>query len=767
MTFTDEQLLAILKDQAKKLNSRTPKMKETPHCDAIAKRFGSWNKALKKAGLEPLRENIKPNEYYIQLLKDWAHKHGKTPREKDFSCHSTIFKRFGSWNNAILEAGLKPRNILTKPKSSIKELSDKQLLTILKNQAKKLKRTPKRRETPNGDAIALRFDGWHKALKKANLEPLRENNKPKEYYIQLLKDWAEKHGKTPTQREFKCSGAIIDRFGSWNNAIEKADLEISINRNKSDDYYLNILIDYAKKLGRTPKFHEVPESQTLSKRFGNWNNALKLVNLTPNVEYNMSDDYYMKVLKDYANKLARTPKQTEVPHVSAIKIRFGSWHNALKKAGLKPLKEDNRSDEYYLSLLREYSQKLGRTPKIKEVKNGAAISARFGSWNKALKLAGLEPLKNEDKSKKDICAVLNDYAKKLEKTPNWHEVPHGAAIIAQFGSWNKALEYANLAPLKDVDTTIEYYFKTIKDWADENSESPTQMDFIIDPKLPDSKTIIQKTGMTWNELLLELNLEPNIVISDSVNYTDEKLWAVFQEEYFQVVPTSSAEFDEKRMKCPSATYLQKRFQMTWNQMLKKIGISDIHVYVYSEEELISELKRVANIINDVPSISDFDKHANISRGTLQNFFGSWNKAIEEAGFEIKYKSQDVVTETNEELLELYINFSKMINKSIEGATGKDLDRSNEIYNCGVFCIRFGSMNELREAAGFKIHYPIRKKYTKPELIKLLKKERIKKGRRLTTKEIGNNPHFPALSTFLRYFKTTKFSDVWTEVEKYL
>ena len=58
-----------------------------------------------------------------------------------------------------------------------------------------------------------------------------------------------------------------------------------------------------------------------------------------------------------------------------------------------------------------------------------------------------------------------------------------------------------------------------------------------------------------------------------------------------------------------------------------------------------------------------------------------------------------VKETNEELLQMYIDFSNEVNPGV-GATAKQLDKSDKIYRSEVFSLRFGSINDLRKEAGF-------------------------------------------------------------------
>lgn len=67
------------------------------------------------------------------------------------------------------------------------------------------------------------------------------------------------------------------------------------------------------------------------------------------------DEELLQILRDLYEKLGRTPLASEVPQRVTIRIRFGSWENALRKAGIpinKPKKTKYENDEL-LEILQE------------------------------------------------------------------------------------------------------------------------------------------------------------------------------------------------------------------------------------------------------------------------------------------------------------------------------------------------------------------------------------------------------------------------------
>lgn len=84
-------------------------------------------------------------------------------------------------------------------------------------------------------------------------------------------------------REYgKCSpGTVIRRFGSWNQGIEKASLEVSVKKDITDVDLFKNLEKMWIQLGRQPRYSEVrsPFSEysntTYEKRFGKYSKALE------------------------------------------------------------------------------------------------------------------------------------------------------------------------------------------------------------------------------------------------------------------------------------------------------------------------------------------------------------------------------------------------------------------------------------------------------------------------------------------------------------
>jgi hypothetical protein len=138
----------------------------------------------------------------------------------------TLYKRFGSWFKAVEKAGLvkSPRNI--------KKISDEKLLDDLRLVAKQIQKPSVTRDEYiergqfGGSVFGIRFGSWNKALDKAGLERTISFDITEEELFTNLADIWIKLGRQPkgadlTSQTSKFSNATYaKRFGTWRKALE-------------------------------------------------------------------------------------------------------------------------------------------------------------------------------------------------------------------------------------------------------------------------------------------------------------------------------------------------------------------------------------------------------------------------------------------------------------------------------------------------------------------------------------------------------------------
>ena len=112
--MTDQQLVAELQRVASELHSDTltqPAFNSRSDIStaAISRRLGSWNKALRAAGLRPVNmgRRYSEDEYFENLLAVWTH-YGRQPTYAEMNAPPSIItaggyeKRWGTWTKALL-----------------------------------------------------------------------------------------------------------------------------------------------------------------------------------------------------------------------------------------------------------------------------------------------------------------------------------------------------------------------------------------------------------------------------------------------------------------------------------------------------------------------------------------------------------------------------------------------------------------------------------------------------------------------------------------
>jgi len=310
-----------------------------------------------------------------------------------------------------------------------------------------------------------------------------------EKLIDDLQEFAEELGKTPTARKMRQDGpwsakSYHNHFGSWNEALEKAGLEsnLEIETDISKERLISDLQEFAEQLGKTPTQNKINQDGPWSAKlyhnyFGSWNNALKKAGLEPNHKINISEERLISDLQEFSEELGKTPTKRKMKQDGpwndiTYHNHFGSWNNALKKAGFESNLEIDISKERLISDLQEFAEQLGKTPTQNEMNQDGPWSTQsylnhFDSWNNALKEAGLEPNNEINISEERLISELQEFAEELGRTPTFNEMRQdgpwsNTTYQNRFGSWNNALEKAGLeinclGPDERAGTGEDYY----------------------------------------------------------------------------------------------------------------------------------------------------------------------------------------------------------------------------------------------------------------------------------------------------------------------
>lgn len=501
-------------------------------------RFGSWSEALQEAGLDINREQNISEENLIKELQRLADQLGETPREADMDSKGKYSRgpyknQFGSWNDVIKEAGLTP-NVR-------KDISKSELREELQRLAEELGRPPRKYEMTNrgkfGSATYKRkFGSWSNAIIDAGLELSNiQKRYSEEELLQKLRDIGnEIEGDLPSTKDLERLGGVTvatyrNRFGSWNEALEKAGFELppkyaEINAQRLREE-LNEVADY---LGRTPTRSEMDEySETPTnwyyREFDSWIMAIREAGLEPVSQPNQySDKELLKEVNALAKRVGRTPRQEDMEQygefsVSTYNERFGSWNQTLERCGLEPVHRHNISRSELLEALTDLANQVEHIPTANDMDalgefSSAPYFGRFDSWRDALEKAGLEPtLRYEDVTREQLLIEIKRVNEIVDQVPKVFDIREHSNFkdrwyYREFGSWSTALRAAGFDPHRNHDISNEELLNDLRRVAANLDRAPTVSEMNDFGSYPPSLLIGRFS--TWNDALREAELEP-------------------------------------------------------------------------------------------------------------------------------------------------------------------------------------------------------------------------------------------------------------------
>lgn len=421
-------------------------------------------------------EEIK--QVLLAELQDLAAELSKTPSQRDMTQRGgasakTYQKKFGSWNKALREAGLEVNKEQNIAKSD--------LIDELLRLADELERTPTSRDMAENGKYASsnytnKFDSWNDAVREAGLDPTRYRDIPRQKLLSELERLTEELGHTPTAPEMTQHGCFSQNaywreFGSWNSALKEANIGINREKNISESDLVNELHRLGEELGQTPSAADMDNEGrfsvgTYERQFGSWNEAIKEAGLDLNNRSDIPKLELLNAIQRLADEMGQTPTAVDMEQEgefgwATYKSTFGSWNTAVRMAGLKP---NVRNDIAELDLIKELQRledELGHVPGRREMDrdgqfDSTTYMSTFGTWNDALQEAGLTPNAYWDIPESELLEELQRLAEVLDRTPIRDEMESQGkfsySVYAQrFGSWNDALVEAGLDPNKVIN----------------------------------------------------------------------------------------------------------------------------------------------------------------------------------------------------------------------------------------------------------------------------------------------------------------------------
>jgi len=139
--------------------------------------------------------------------------------------------------------------------------------------------------------------------------------------------------------------------------------------------------------------------------------------------------------------------------------------------------------------------------------------------------------------------------------------------------------------------------------------------------------------------------------------------------------------------------LQRRFG-SWKKVLEACNLETVgHNFKcnISNEEMITDLKRVAGIVNlESPTRESYDKYGKYHSATLCRKYGSWNNVLKFAGMKLNLNRKMSNEEMFEEIERIWIILGKQ-------PTATDIKSGISKYSLASYVRRFGGWRKALEA----------------------------------------------------------------------
>ncbi|MBO1305072.1 hypothetical protein JZO70_02785 [Enterococcus sp. 669A] len=675
---SNEELIALIQQKAAELG-RSPAHKDVELATAATaiRRFGSWNNFLVSAGLEAKNRGNSPmsDEEAIRLVQAKAAELGRTPKRIEFTQSRAVIKKYGGWENFLLAAGLEPPEM-----KKYKQISDKQLIELVQARAAELGRTPKKYEFVQGPTAANRYGGWSDFLRAANLEPAK-----------MKKHRKHQRHKTP-KKQF------------------------------SDEQLIELVQARAAELGRTPKRYEFAQGSTATNRFGSWQSFLDSAGLeigkSREKQKAPSDNQLMELVQAQAAELDRPPHKHEFAYNKPACDRFGGWEFFLYRAGLKNTKpkkfQKMISDDQLMEKARTQAAELGRPPKKKEFKHGALAVNRYGSWVEFLLAAGLKPEKFIQISNERLVELIRAETVELGRVPKREESPFCKIAINRYGGWYNFLKAVEQMPASREKNILKIsnsqMLQLIKAQAVELNRTPTIIEF-------EYAELAKDKFRSWERFLKSAGLEPIEPPEENpkikVKISNEQLIERVQAQAAELGRTPTIrEFEH-------APVAIKRFGV-WSAFLKSAGLELLKPgrsgYKITNEQLIERVQARAAELGRTPTIREF-QYGVLATGR----FGTWGTFLKSAGLAPVKPVSPGPKISNEELTEMV---------QAQAAELGRTPKRNEFKHGRLVTSRFGTWSAFLQGVGLEPVKPMkpRLKISNEQLLDLVKERALELGR---------------------------------------
>ena len=303
------------------------------------------------------------------------------------------------------------------------------------------------------------FGSWNKALIEAGLEVNINTDYTKEDIINNVKELYKINNRSPYNYELKYSiSSIYKYWDTYNDLLLECELDVNrkIHNLKTKEDGIKFLQNLSKELNKIPTTNDITKHTNVNKDwfagiFGNFKIALYESGLIyKNLTISNEDRIKLSIegLVNLYNKLSRCPKVNEYDKYAkenclfsrrVLENQINLKYNDICMKYLKEANQYHKTKEQLLFELEQLKNKLGRTPlsiELKPENNISSLSQYMDTfnmtYNQLIKSLGWELSGHEFSLKNDI-ELLNDFYflyLELGRVPTTYEIDADKTIAS-------------------------------------------------------------------------------------------------------------------------------------------------------------------------------------------------------------------------------------------------------------------------------------------------------------------------------------------------
>ena len=423
---------------------------DQPLASSAAVIFGSWRKALEAAGFQSVRRRWSRKQI-IEELRECR----RNQRPIGEKLRSAANGEFGSIAHAYAAAGVQSRR---KPQPLQVWTLACTVAAIRDRHKSGRKLSTTHREDPSLYTAAKRHHGsWTAALTAAGLKPVGVERLSATEVIRRIQE-RQRSGCPLSNMEMhdpRLAQSALQHFGRWSKALLAAGVETTVRSRWSKRIVIEEIRSRQQRGEALSKTWREDERlfAAATRHFGSWADAMRAAGFEPIPRERWSQRRVLERLQAWASRGGTRRRQRADHNLTAAACRlFGSYQAALKAAGLEPSQRFWTESRVVAKIQDRYIAGAPLTaPALVERSLAVAAKRRFGSWPAAVEAAGLS---DKIAFKKPLCCWSQELV--IREILAWHESgrpltavhrdskPLSSAANNWFGSWRAALLAAGL-----------------------------------------------------------------------------------------------------------------------------------------------------------------------------------------------------------------------------------------------------------------------------------------------------------------------------------